>query len=459
MSLSEEDLTCPICCEIFTDPVVLSCSHSFCRKCQERCWKKGLLECPICRKKSSKSDCYPSLTLKNICQAVLQTRELEETLLCPKHGEKFKLFCLVEKEPICVVCQCSKDHKDHQCLPVEEAALDCQAKLNQSLKSLKDKLDKQKNTHKTSADIFQHIQEQATETRRLIRVHFEELRQMLSRDEEARLAAVEREEKEKMAAAKRKFEDVAAEALVLAESVAVIHQLLEKDGIIMLKEFKAHQHSNPELDSNNMWGVLMDVSGHLSNLKYRVWEKILENIDYTPVTLDPNTAHPCLILSDDLTSFRYNDQMKCYPDNPERFHMSAEVAGAGVLGPGRHRWVVGTRGNRDWLLGVASSSVPRDAEVNARPENGFWTLCFRDGQVKAMTSPPTPLQTRGVLERVVVEVDYERGEVAFWDGEEDAPLFVYRQDFEEKLLPYFYTQSSQPLTILPERVHLAVLNS
>ncbi|XP_061703278.1 E3 ubiquitin-protein ligase TRIM35 isoform X2 [Syngnathoides biaculeatus] len=460
MSLPEEDLTCPVCHEIFSDPVVLSCSHSFCRRCQERCWDSGLRECPVCRKKSSKSARFPNLALKNICEAVVQARRdteaAEDRLMCPLHGERFKLFCLRDKEPICVVCRCSKAHKDHQCSPVEEATADCKGKLSEALESLGDKLDKLKTVHESSGDMLKHIKDQSAETQRLIRVQFEQLRQTLGREEEARLAAVKKEEEEKMAALDDKMKQMAAEALSLTESVEAVRRLLGEDDVDLLKKFKDQEVRNATPAAADMRGVLIDVAEHLSNLKYRVWEKMLEGLDYTPVTLDPNTAHPCLFLSDDLTSCHYKDQMNSCPDNPERFHLSAEAVGAAALGPGSHRWVVQTGRNQDWLLGVASSTIPRNAEVNARPENGFWTLCFRDGAVKAMTSPPTPLAVSKTPERVQVHVDYDKGAVTFRDADDDSLIHAYEHAFAETLLPYFYTQSSHPLRILPERVRVTL---
>uniref|UniRef100_A0A3B1J7S3 RING-type domain-containing protein n=1 Tax=Astyanax mexicanus TaxID=7994 RepID=A0A3B1J7S3_ASTMX len=54
--LSEEELSCPVCYDIFRDPVVLSCSHSVCRTCLQQFWKtKGSQECPVCRKRSLKN--------------------------------------------------------------------------------------------------------------------------------------------------------------------------------------------------------------------------------------------------------------------------------------------------------------------------------------------------------------------------------------------------------------------
>lgn len=133
MSLPEEDLTCPVCCDIFTDPVLLSCSHSFCRGCLKHCWDTGIRECPVCRKKASKCNPPCNLALKNVCEAVLQVRRLssvegEDKVNCILHGEKLKLFCLNDKQPICVVCQLSKLHKTHDCSPIDEALLDCKVR-------------------------------------------------------------------------------------------------------------------------------------------------------------------------------------------------------------------------------------------------------------------------------------------------------------------------------------------
>lgn len=175
------------------------------------------------------------------------------------------------------------------------------------------------------------------------------------------------------------------------------------------------------------------------------------------VTLDPNTAHPCLVLSEDLTSLHYSKQSRCCPDNPERFHVSAEVVGMTSLGSGSHHWVVETGSNQDWLLGVASLSAPRNAEVAARPEKGFWTLCFRDGELRAMSSPPTLLTVTTKLKQVKVQLDYNKGTVSFFDPVDNSLLYAFTQTFTEPLLPYFYTQSSHPLRIMPEKVLITVL--
>ncbi|KAJ8371067.1 hypothetical protein SKAU_G00110950 [Synaphobranchus kaupii] len=75
-SLLEEELSCPVCTEIFRDPVLLSCSHSFCKACLQQYWEqKGSWECPVCRRKSSKD--RPPLNLCLSCSTqVVSTQVL-----------------------------------------------------------------------------------------------------------------------------------------------------------------------------------------------------------------------------------------------------------------------------------------------------------------------------------------------------------------------------------------------
>lgn len=462
MSLPEDDLTCPVCCDIFKDPVLLSCSHSFCRSCLKRCWDTKIRECPVCRRKGSKTPPPSNLALKNLCEALQEVRRqnsVEEQVRCSLHGEKLKLFCLDDEKLICVVCQASKLHKNHDCSPVEEALLDCKEKLEFTLKSLESKLEHLNRKHRTSADMLGYIKYQTLETQRKIKTQFEQLHQALWNEELVRTESVKKDEEKKIAAIKEKMNELSAEMISVSETMSAIERQLKEDDMIILKNFKATKERDRGVEDglDDMSGFLIDVAKHLSNLKYSVWEKILDNIDYTSITLDPNSAHPCLVLSDDLTSLHYSKQPSCCPDNPERFHVSAEVVGMTSLGAGSHHWVVETGSNQDWLLGVASLSVPRNAEVPARPENGFWTLCFRDRELRAMSSPPTMLAVTTKPEQVKVQLDYNKGTVSFFDPVANSLMYKFTQTFTEPLLPYFYTQSSHPLRIMPEKVLITVL--
>ncbi len=124
-SLSEDDLSCPVCHDIFKNPVVLSCSHSFCKECLQQFWRtKKTQECPVCRRRSSRDQPPCNLVLKNLCESFLKERNERRSSgseeICSLHREKLKLFCLEDKQPVCVVCMNSQKHDNHKFRPIDE---------------------------------------------------------------------------------------------------------------------------------------------------------------------------------------------------------------------------------------------------------------------------------------------------------------------------------------------------
>lgn len=122
------EASCPVCLELFQDPVSVPCGHNFCRGCIERCWESSResFPCPRCRETAPERSLRPNRELAKIIR-IAQRLSLRGgsgagERLCQRHGEALKLFCEEDQTPVCRVCRESQDHRLHAAVPIEEAA-------------------------------------------------------------------------------------------------------------------------------------------------------------------------------------------------------------------------------------------------------------------------------------------------------------------------------------------------
>ncbi|XP_036395251.1 tripartite motif-containing protein 35-like [Megalops cyprinoides] len=456
-SLLEEDLSCPVCRDIFRDPVVLKCSHSFCGACLDGHWEASAAQdCPVCRRVALGDEPVLNLTLRNTCESYLRERERRGPQRpCPLHGETLKLFCTEDQQLICVDCL-TQQHRDHAFCPLEAVLPNCKEELLTIQKLLQTKLGVFKDVKLTCYQTAHYIKIQAQHTERHIREQFEKLHQFLREEEEARIAVLREEEEQKSEMMKEKIEKMKREISSLSDMIRAIEEELGAEDITLLDNYRdtMKRISSTPQEPKLTEGALIDVAKHLGNLKYRVWEKMLGTVQYTPVTLDPNTAAPCHILSEDLTSVRYRRSQQL-PNNPERFSNYEAVLGSQSFSSGRHHWDVEVGDNTDWCLGVARGSVRRKDDINLRPEEGLWSIGLFLGSYAAYTSPVTPLDVRKKLHRVRVQLDWDAGRVSFCDPADGTPLYTFTHPFAEAVYPYFLTVCRHhPLRVLPVKVSM-----
>ncbi len=154
--------------------------------------------------------------------------------------------------------------------------------------------------------------------------------------------------------------------------------------------------------------------------------------------LDPNTAYPRLVVSDDLTSVRYSENNPLIPDNPERFDRYLCVLGSEGFNSGTHCWDVEVKESPDWRLGVTTASNQRKGCVFFN--TNVWSVQYE-------LSEPFGFPVKQDLERVRVNLDYDRGTVSFSDPVTNTRLHTFTSTFTGTLFPFFYSFS--PLKILP----------
>ncbi|XP_045897789.1 nuclear factor 7, ovary-like [Micropterus dolomieu] len=455
------DFFCPVCQDIFKNPVVLSCSHSFCKDCLQSWWEVNpIQQCPVCKRRSSKSDPPCNLALKNLCEAFQQKLSLEEEApaesedLCSLHSEKLKLFCLDHQKPVCLVCRDSIMHNNHKFRPIDEAVLDYKSWLRNCLKPLEEKLEHFDQVTVNWENTAREIKVQAHHTERLIKEQFEKLHYFLQEEEEARITALREEEEQKSRMMKQKMDDLNREIADISDTLGATEEELETGNVSFLQNYKAavervQQHllqDDPQLGP----GALIDVAKHLGNLTFNIWSKMEEMVTYFPVILDPNTAEPHLSLSEDLTTVINGVTEQTLPKNSERFEYYTTVVGSEGFNSGTHIWDVEVSNNGNWAVGVIAESVPRKGEI----QSGYWEIWSQDGEYRAFSPSDTDkaVSVKKPLQRIRVSLDINGGEMSFSDPDTKTNLHTFSHTFTEKLFPYISTQDTVPLRISPVNI-------
>ncbi|KAI6057611.1 Butyrophilin subfamily 1 member A1 isoform X1 [Aix galericulata] len=165
------------------------------------------------------------------------------------------------------------------------------------------------------------------------------------------------------------------------------------------------------------------------------------------VTLDPDTAHPMLVLSEDHRRVRRETEQQQVPDTPERFDVRLCALGCEEFTEGRHCWMVEVEGERlkysRWAVGVARASVERKGWINRSPKKGIWAVQYNEGQLMSLTSPRTPLSLSPVPTRIWVCLDCTQGQVSFINADNGVEIFTFTEAsfYGESIRPWFWVET------------------
>nr|XP_001345023.1 zinc-binding protein A33-like [Danio rerio] len=448
LSFLEEDLSCLICCDVFTDPVTLKCSHSLCENCLKSFWKtQDVLQCPVCRKECSPDEPTKSLAFRALCES-FKTRKPTAVSgdVCPQHKETLKLFCFEDKQPICVVCYTSKKHENHKCSPVEEAAGNLKADLKMQMDKLQVTLDDLKKTHESCMEQAENIMEKEEIQ---IKKEFEKLHQFLKDEEDKWIKALKKQIKPQDGKFKARIKHLSTQITDLSERMAALWQDMEAENIPFLQNYsdtlQKLKHSSVEKRPAEA-----EKYQHHSpqTMIFTTWARMQNLVEQPPVILDPNTASSKQWVSADCTSVQYVLKKVHMCDNPKRLFLG--VLASQGFNSGLHCWDVEVRDNNHWTLGVVGETVYRKRLYRMDPKSRFWCFRFVDGKFKKGNNPGKAIDENKRPNIIRVQLDFEKGELRFIDPFRNKNLCTFTGGFPERVFPYFCSGDlATPLNIFP----------
>ncbi|XP_060753780.1 tripartite motif-containing protein 16-like isoform X1 [Neoarius graeffei] len=444
----------------------------------------GDVECDFCigRKRKATNSCL--VCLASYCEVHLKPHyqspafkkhklveacaELQEKI-CSEHHKLIDIYCHTDQSFICYLCMID-EHKDHNTVSTKAERTQKQIELKEEQKKfqvkMQNKSQKVQQVKQTMDSIKKRSQAAVDDSERIFTEMISSMEKKCSKVTEL----IRAREKAELSRAERVLKQLEQEIADLQRRVTELEQLSHThDHIHFLQSFPSLCVS-PGCDDSPSFTVNQHLSFNgvrksLSDLKKRVEEICEEEFNIThpqaaavqmvlpsepksredflqyfcDLTLDPNTAHHHLILSEKNRAVTRNRTDQRYSDHPERFDFYAQVLCKESVS-GRCYWEVEWNGMGVDIL-VSYKGISRKGEGN---ESGFglnkqsWSLqcypssvCFWRKNIKTELQAPAS-------SRIGVYVDHIAGKLSFYNVSDTMKLIhSIKTKFTQLLYPGF----------------------
>ncbi|XP_063733382.1 zinc-binding protein A33-like [Eleginops maclovinus] len=395
--------------------------------------------------------------------------ENPESRMCKTHDEPLELFCKVEEMFVCESCK-NSDHKKHKIVSLKEEA-NCR----------KYTLEKDK---ENADQMIQERKQKILEIERSVEASRKKAAKALSSSKHSITGMVDyinrsyAELTEVVDIKQKKFEterkgfikELEADIMQIKQQKLKLDQVsISNDPMIFLENLLSLTIPHPSV--KDWFGVNFDSDEILlqeatAQLEATVMREIRMLCDpdlkemqrhAVDVTLDPDTANLFLHVSPDGKQVTYGEKKRNLPDKPERFEQVLNVLAKEGFSSGKFYYEVEVKDKTNWDLGVVNQSINRKGDIRLSPKNGYWIIGLKKGkELTANVSPVVSLKVRETPQKIGVFVDYEVGQVLFYDVDTRACIFSYTGcNFTMKLFPFFSHccnddyRNAAPLIITP----------
>ncbi|XP_059191352.1 E3 ubiquitin-protein ligase TRIM39-like [Centropristis striata] len=432
---------------------------------------KALKSCLVCLESYCETHLERHLTRSGLKRhQLINPLENLEGRMCSKHDKLLELFCKTDQTCVCMLCTIS-DHKTHNVVPLKEEYEGKKAKLGKTDAEVKQMIQKRRLKIEEIKHSVELSKEDADrETADGVQV-FTALKESVERSQAELIDTIKEKQRKTEKQAEGFIKELEQEISELKKRSTEVEKLSQsEDHLHLLQSFTSLNAAPPTKDwtevnihpssyEGTVVRAVNQLEETLSKQMKKLFEAELKRVQQSAVdlTLDPDTAHPDLILSDDRKQVKDGDVARNLPDNPERFDICPCVLAKQSFSSGRFYYEIQVKGKTRWNLGVARESINRKGDITVKPQNGYWTIYLKNGKkYNASAGPDVRLSLKSRPEKVGVFVDYEEGLVSFYDVDAAALIYSFTGCyFTEKLYPYFCPcinnggKNSAPLIISP----------
>ncbi|KAG7221442.1 hypothetical protein INR49_017211 [Caranx melampygus] len=386
------------------------------------------------------------------------TFHLEEKI-CKKHERLVDVYCRTDHVCICTACV-EASHKSHDIVSIDHEWKKKMSNLGKKRSELKHlikerakKLEEIKQSIKVIKVSAQKELEESwqvyAELQRLVEQSQAELVELIAtrqREAERHAQELARGLENELSQLRRRSNELEAYAqtqdkVVFLQNLATLPPLLEPN-----------DWSAVSVNTDLYLGT---IRSSVSGLVDKFQEELKRLYGKGEVILDPATAQRNLVVSDDGRQVKYEERKTTHTEGPKRFSPALFVLGREGYGSGRHYWEVDVGRKTAWTLGVVRGSARRKGEIKLSPEGGYWCLWLKNGEVKALAVPRLPLMLPSQPSKVGVFLDYDGGQISFYDVKARLHLYTFVDNFSESLYPIFSPcliqegKNASPLVVTP----------
>ncbi|XP_054609283.1 bloodthirsty-related gene family, member 12 [Dunckerocampus dactyliophorus] len=379
-----------------------------------------------------------------------------EDKICRKHERLLEVYCRTDHVCICTACV-DTGHKSHDIVSTDhewKKKMSIMGKKRSELKHLIKERAKKLEELKHSIRVIKTSAQKELEESWQVFAELQRLVEQSQADLVELITARQREAERHAQELARGLENELSQ--LRRRSHELDAQVQTKDRVVFLQ----HLATLPPLPEPTDWSAVnintdlylgsirTSVSGLVDKFQEelkRLYGKELRKLQNysSEVILDPATAQKNLVVSEDGRQVRYEERKTSHSEGPKRFSPALFVLGREGLSSGRHYWEVDVARKTAWTLGLANGSARRKGEIKLSPEGGYWCLWLKNGEVKALASSRLPLMLPSQPSKVGIFLDYEGGQVSFYDPKARVHLYTFIHSFNESVYPIFSPCLSQ----------------